>query len=169
LFSSRRRHTRSKRDWSSDVCSSDLGEKTETLTGENIGYRLLTEIEGIDLLITGHQHRSFVNNVNNTLVVQCTNALTEFIELTYVDGQFTVSIKDTGEYEIDENFLQDFQEIYNNLQDWLDESIGEDLDEELIIEDIIEAQINKHPFVSLVNQAQLDITGADISVSSLYD
>src|SRR5699024_3677778 len=147
----------------------DTGEKTETLTGENIGYRLLTEIEGIDLLITDHQHRSFVNNVNNTLVVQCTNALTEFIELTYVDGQFTVSIKDTGEYEIDENFLQDFQEIYNNLQDWLDESIGEDLDEELIIEDIIEAQINKHPFVSLVNQAQLDITGADISVSSLYD
>src|SRR5699024_11629753 len=27
FFSSRRRHTRSKRDWSSDVCSSDLGGK----------------------------------------------------------------------------------------------------------------------------------------------
>src|SRR5207249_8473740 len=27
FFSSRRRHTRSKRDWSSDVCSSDLPEK----------------------------------------------------------------------------------------------------------------------------------------------
>src|SRR5207249_7929068 len=27
-FSSRRRHTRSKRDWSSDVCSSDLGQET---------------------------------------------------------------------------------------------------------------------------------------------
>src|SRR5256712_3613656 len=26
FFSSRRRHTRSDRDWSSDVCSSDLGE-----------------------------------------------------------------------------------------------------------------------------------------------
>src|SRR5690606_41054543 len=26
LFSSRRRHTRSSRDWSSDVCSSDLAE-----------------------------------------------------------------------------------------------------------------------------------------------
>src|SRR5699024_11515376 len=26
FFSSRRRHTRSKRDWSSDVCSSDLGK-----------------------------------------------------------------------------------------------------------------------------------------------
>src|SRR5699024_11737792 len=27
FFSSRRRHTRSKRDWSSDVCSSDLGTR----------------------------------------------------------------------------------------------------------------------------------------------
>src|SRR5699024_12190775 len=27
FFSSRRRHTRSKRDWSSDVCSSDLHDK----------------------------------------------------------------------------------------------------------------------------------------------
>src|SRR5699024_9178264 len=36
LFSSRRRHTRSKRDWSSDVCSSDLMQsvhvRTTTLT-----------------------------------------------------------------------------------------------------------------------------------------
>src|SRR5437868_8607712 len=30
FFSSRRRHTRSKRDWSSDVCSSDLPEARET-------------------------------------------------------------------------------------------------------------------------------------------
>src|SRR5699024_11953603 len=29
FFSSRRRHTRSKRDWSSDVCSSDLYQPSE--------------------------------------------------------------------------------------------------------------------------------------------
>src|SRR5699024_12093718 len=29
FFSSRRRHTRSKRDWSSDVCSSDLSGKAD--------------------------------------------------------------------------------------------------------------------------------------------
>src|SRR5699024_11547188 len=29
FFSSRRRHTRSKRDWSSDVCSSDLASTVE--------------------------------------------------------------------------------------------------------------------------------------------
>src|SRR6266513_2363514 len=31
FFSSRRRHTRSKRDWSSDVCSSDLPYEQKTL------------------------------------------------------------------------------------------------------------------------------------------
>src|SRR5699024_4491611 len=30
FFSSRRRHTRSKRDWSSDVCSSDLTDTSDT-------------------------------------------------------------------------------------------------------------------------------------------
>src|SRR5699024_12143933 len=30
FFSSRRRHTRSKRDWSSDVCSSDLSGKARS-------------------------------------------------------------------------------------------------------------------------------------------
>src|SRR5699024_11803290 len=33
FFSSRRRHTRSKRDWSSDVCSSDLGALRMVSTG----------------------------------------------------------------------------------------------------------------------------------------
>src|SRR5437868_7211250 len=32
FFSSRRRHTRSKRDWSSDVCSSDLIDHVEEHT-----------------------------------------------------------------------------------------------------------------------------------------
>src|SRR5438067_10386865 len=36
FFSSRRRHTRSKRDWSSDVCSSDLDSFVKvTLAGTN--------------------------------------------------------------------------------------------------------------------------------------
>src|SRR5260370_33623386 len=33
FFSSRRRHTRFKCDWSSDVCSSDLGVKCATVVG----------------------------------------------------------------------------------------------------------------------------------------
>src|SRR5207249_9767834 len=35
-FSSRRRHTRSKRDWSSDVCSSDLDRRRVTGPGSTM-------------------------------------------------------------------------------------------------------------------------------------
>src|SRR5699024_11442242 len=36
FFSSRRRHTRSKRDWSSDVCSSDLDTYLKIVAGHEI-------------------------------------------------------------------------------------------------------------------------------------
>src|SRR5690606_40653835 len=40
FFSSRRRHTRFSRDWSSDVCSSDLGPAV----GGRVGLRLLGQV-----------------------------------------------------------------------------------------------------------------------------
>src|SRR5207249_7609660 len=51
FFSSRRRHTRSKRDWSSDVCSSDLlGELhqiLETRHGAVVVHDLADDARGI--------------------------------------------------------------------------------------------------------------------------
>src|SRR5699024_12004262 len=44
FFSSRRRHTRSKRDWSSDVCSSDLAWSDGVVTTEE--RRLLEQVAG---------------------------------------------------------------------------------------------------------------------------
>src|SRR5450432_3801021 len=40
FFSSRRRHTRSDRDWSSDVCSSDLGQSIPTNIVDKLSCRL---------------------------------------------------------------------------------------------------------------------------------
>src|SRR6266496_5891365 len=53
FFSSRRRHTRSLRDWSSDVCSSDLGalppavvaQFLDALTGPTAAERLVAELK----------------------------------------------------------------------------------------------------------------------------
>src|SRR5699024_11542198 len=47
FFSSRRRHTRSKRDWSSDVCSSDLDASI------NIMRRIL-QSSGAEVIHLGH-------------------------------------------------------------------------------------------------------------------
>src|SRR5207249_5600024 len=38
FFSSRRRHTRSKRDWSSDVCSSDLQQLFARTVREDVSF-----------------------------------------------------------------------------------------------------------------------------------
>ena len=40
------------------------GEDTEALTGENEGYELLQQVEGIDALFTGHQHRKIAETVH---------------------------------------------------------------------------------------------------------
>src|SRR5699024_11744013 len=52
FFSSRRRHTRSKRDWSSDVCSSDLVER---LGGRQVAFQGVEEFAGLlGLFTAGH-------------------------------------------------------------------------------------------------------------------
>lgn len=47
-----------------------IREPTESLTGENQGYRLCHEIEGIDVLLTGHQHRRITEHINGVTVIQ---------------------------------------------------------------------------------------------------
>src|SRR3989442_9738240 len=52
FFSSRRRHTRCGRDWSSDVCSSDLTTVTTKHLGEGIAadYDAEGRLAGIEIL-----------------------------------------------------------------------------------------------------------------------
>src|SRR5690606_39328067 len=52
FFSSRRRHTRFSRDWSSDVCSSDLADADRLSDPE--GAELLRWFEGGMLTLLGH-------------------------------------------------------------------------------------------------------------------
>src|SRR5215208_991682 len=60
FFSSRRRHTRWPRDWSSDVCSSDLpiydpGEQNQTISNQIVVHPDGTLVDGF-LLIKTHQN-----------------------------------------------------------------------------------------------------------------
>ena len=49
----------------------ETGEPTEVLTTENQGYQMCQEVEGIDVLLTGHQHRFIAGeSVNGVLIVQ---------------------------------------------------------------------------------------------------
>src|SRR5690349_22701660 len=58
FFSSRRRHTRSLRDWSSDVCSSDLSLTATVSTTHKVAYAVLLRYQsaanGADAAASGH-------------------------------------------------------------------------------------------------------------------
>src|SRR5699024_12157797 len=66
FFSSRRRHTRSKRDWSSDVCSSDLswGSFFQWLKGRGldgvkliVGDKCLGMLEAVSEVLPGAKYQ----------------------------------------------------------------------------------------------------------------
>src|SRR5699024_11770146 len=50
-----RRHTRSKRDWSSDVCSSDLEGYSKALEIVGTGYRVLAKGSNLEFAL-GYSH-----------------------------------------------------------------------------------------------------------------
>src|SRR5699024_11699807 len=54
FFSSRRRHTRSKRDWSSDVCSSDLRQRGLLVGAANVLHGIVQLIGQLQPLDGGH-------------------------------------------------------------------------------------------------------------------
>src|SRR5699024_11681255 len=68
FFSSRRRHTRSKRDWSSDVCSSDLKMENFMHYLNGVGVPEGTEIKDFEHLLSlfrGKPVRVYVKQEEN--------------------------------------------------------------------------------------------------------
>ena len=65
------------------------GEPTEVLTGENQGYAMCHEIEGIDILLTGHQHREIAHTVINGVTVLQTGCNGHFV------GKVTITFEKT--------------------------------------------------------------------------
>src|SRR5699024_5257370 len=58
-FSSRRRHTRSKRDWSSDVCSSDLNETPLLLRADDVPLGVVAELGAAVVEVVGEKRSTW--------------------------------------------------------------------------------------------------------------
>lgn len=143
---------------------------TEKLTGKNEGSEIST-IKELDILITGHQHRSINQYVNGTYITQTNKNATEFITLS-IDlntKEITSQIHQSKDYKIDKTFLNYFKDIEQDTQNWLDEPIGKLIDGDLLVKDVKKARLYKHPIVSLINQIQQDYTQADFSSFALFD
>src|SRR5699024_5906691 len=65
FFSSRRRHTRSKRDWSSDVCSSDLKENELIMTYRVIAEKTNTSLQTVSETMKALQESNLLSKIRN--------------------------------------------------------------------------------------------------------
>ncbi len=154
----------------------ETGEETEVQTGENQGYRMC-DIEGIDILLTGHQHRKLTTKVNDVLVIQPGNNGTLYgevnISLSNTSGKWEITekmaqLRDLHSVPADQEALQAIEDLEASTQNWLDEPIGF-IEGDMAIHNPFQARIAKHPFIEFIQKVQMEESGVDISVTSLLN
>jgi 2',3'-cyclic-nucleotide 2'-phosphodiesterase / 3'-nucleotidase len=145
------------------------GEPTEPLTGENDGYAL-AQIPGIDLLITGHQHRSIATRIGSTFVTQTAFNALEFAEIK-LNGSViqSANLIKLGEVEPDPSLATLVEPWERHTQTWLDQPVGRLHGHDYRIRDKFDARIHKHPLISFINDIQRELTGAELSGTSLFN
>ena len=146
------------------------GRPTERFTGENVGYQIAL-LDGIDVLITGHQHRSFLCKIGRTQVVQTTSNALEFAEITidFDAPEISISIRKMRDFPVDPDIEQISEKIEQETQIWLDQPLGHISGPSLKIIDPFEARLHKHPLVSFINQVQTEVSGAQLSACALFN
>ena len=144
-------------------------------TGENLGSKIINNIKGIDVLITAHQHRKISEIAKDVLIIQSGSKGESVgmidIEFSYED-KWTIKNKTSAlikseDYPEDENITNLVKETETACQEFLDKKIGNVVLDNLKVEDMFNARLNKHPIVTFINQVQLEYSKAMISATSL--
>lgn len=156
----------------------ETGEETEVQTGENQGYRLCMEVPGMDLLLTGHQHRRIDGcAINGVTIVQpgcngsCLGKVTLHIEkkgdVWQVAGKKSelLTVDDIPE---DKNLLRLTDAYEKDAQCWLDRPLGR-IEGDMTVDDPMAVRMRDHALIEFINKLQMKVSGADISLTALFN
>ncbi|WP_460324199.1 bifunctional metallophosphatase/5'-nucleotidase [Paenibacillus sp. YSY-4.3] len=152
------------------------GEASEKLTGENQGYAFCREVDGIDVLITGHQHRFLATQLGEVAIVQPGS-------LGQALGKVVVNLEKQGErwsirrksaellmvddsVSADGTVLEMFSGLEAATQSWLDQPIGQ-VAGDMRIQSPFICRMADHPFIEFVNKVQMEAAGAAVSCAAL--
>lgn len=146
-------------------------------TKENQGDQLCKEVKGIDVLLTGHQHRLMTESfANDVLVIQPGKNGSHIgkVQLEYEKTLGTWScVKKKGELVdlkgslVDEN-LQKQLILYKKETDvWLDEPLGEVIGD-MTVPTGIESRLKPQPYVDFINRVQSEVARVEISLTSIF-
>ncbi|MDF7638860.1 bifunctional UDP-sugar hydrolase/5'-nucleotidase [Lactobacillus sp. ESL0791] len=149
------------------------GRATQPHNGENEAYRILKEVPGIDMLLTGHQHQRISLVDKGTAIVQSgyrgetvAEVVLDIDDKTKKISAMTTRLIDTREVNPDSEVLHACKDLEWETQVWLDRPIAI-LDKPAKIKNATAARLHGSPFINLLQQMQLYFTKADISATAL--
>lgn len=149
------------------------GKATEPARGENEGYRILTHIPGVDVFLTGHQHRRLSLVTRKTAIVQpgyrgeaVAKVVLEIDEERKKISSMSTSLIDSKNYEPDPVIVNLVKDLDQRTQTWLDQPLAH-LDQPAPIKNAIQGRLEGAPFINLIQQMQLYFTKADVSATAV--
>lgn len=148
------------------------GENAQTPRNENAGVLVAQQVDGFDLILLGHDHRAkqmeLTNDAGNKVVILDPKSHAAYL------GKITVNFKREGEsyrknistelidlstVPADSAYLAHFSEPVEKVKEYINASIGE-FTAPLSGRDGL---FGPSAFTDLIHNAQLSVTGADIS------
>ena len=145
---------------------------TEALTKENQGSELLENFDSINMILSGHQHRSFITKIKDVICSQPMHNGQSFTKVVIDTESNDISYEliDVSKLndDIDDKLENIFTQTQKDLEVYLDKIIGE-FDKDIKVDDIFLARLKGHPFINFLHQVQLDVSGADFSALSVFD
>lgn len=146
----------------------ESGKPTEELTNENEGYKILEEIDGLDILITGHQHRSLSGKKFNKVYTQTSDKGKELacIEINTDTNSIDARILEAN-IEADTSITNLVLDEEEKCQKWLDTPLGtSNVDLKIIDED--KARLHKSQVITFLNDVSKYASGADLNANALF-
>jgi len=151
------------------------GEPTERQTGENEGYQLLTQVPGIDALITGHQHRQIAGVYHGVPTTQPGDkalavgeidlTLNEDFEVVHRQARLLPTAPETPDVVLSAQVAP----VQSRVQAWLDEPVGHLTGDSLTVTDHLAARLHGHPYLNLINQVEAAAGQVDIAATALFN
>lgn len=159
------------------VCIAHCGFERDPITGaplsdpaENQGYRICRELD-FDILLTGHQHQARADiNLCGTHTCQVSDRARHY-------ARVDLTLEDTGETSVRSRIVESGDTPYPPARDYLapleaenavflDAPLGT-LDRALPMQDRLTMALQGSDIANFINQVQLEVSGADISVTAL--
>ncbi len=155
----------------------DTGEPTELLTGENQGYQLCMEVPGVDVLLSGHQHRLIEGScVNGVLIVQPGHRGEHVAKVRVTmerhGERWIVAAKESELLSVhgagaDEAVISMTATYEEKTQKWLDQPMGR-VEGDMVVTDAMKIRLGDSPLIEFINKVQMEAAQTDISNTALF-